>query len=399
MRYFPQIIVGSIFLALLAGVFCYSAVQFSSSESQSTAPVKVALVTNNNEQYLDYAMGLVNQMNSIKEYFTFEMVDEETGYELLDRGEVIALMILPNQMVEGILSGTNDHARVILSGTDPLSSVIMKEISLAASSLISSSQASIYATCDLYIKEGYGDSLAGPLDYLNMTEISLALSRSDAFKNVLVSPTGAVTYTDYYLCSAILFVLLISGCGYILFFSRGTRDLQLKIKSAKLGFFFPGLASFVSVFIYQLFLGLLCYGGICFYLGSRGDLNPALALSIFALLLILLFASSGYIFFLLSLSPESPVSVLVIFLVSACMMLLSGCFIPLSFLPMQIREFSPQIPTSHMHKQLLSILQSTPDSMPSIFSEESIWLLCFGLITFALGILAGALINGRRMRK
>lgn len=394
-KYFPQLLVGSIFLALLAGLFAYAAISFQTKESDEPI-VHVALVTNNNEAYLDYAMGIITQMNSVKDLFAFDIVQEDEGYALLESGDVIALFILPDSMVEGILSGKNTHARIILSDKDPLSGVLMQEIVKAGSSLITSSQASIYTAIDVYNNYELYEAETDIVNFLNAIEISTALSRNSIFANHSLSETGYVDYPTFYLCAAFVFVLLISGASYIMFYSRGVRDLQLKRKSAGIGCITCALSSYTSTFLYQFFLNFLLYIGLNINMILTDSFSLLDSLSILFLLIILTFASSSFLFFLLSISPESPISVIVLFLITGSMMLISGCFIPSAFLPDGIRMLGSYMPSSHMQYQLFHVLSySNPlssdmniSNYKMLIDDNCLKLIITGIIFFIPGLLS-----------
>ena len=403
LRFFPHMLIGICILAILGGVLCFSTMQlFGNSANGESDTVSVGLVTNHNEAYLDFAMDLVTQMNSIKTHFSFVYVEEADGMRMLENGEIVALMILPDHVMEGILSGSNAHARVILSKKDPLSSILMQEIAKSASALITSSQSDIYSAADLYQTYDVYDHVQAAFDTLNLQTLRYALSRNALFRPRTVSATGSIHYSIYYLCSAFLFILLCSGISYILFFHRGSKDLRLKMQSAGLHSVSLSLPAFVSTFMYQGFVCILLYIGVAIYFTSLGVFTPDVALSILVLILILQFASSSFLFMLLSLSPASPTSVIILFLLTGVLMLGSGCFVPLAFLPAGIRLLSAYLPTSLMQFQLFHIFSFADTSgalqYRHLFDGNCVSLVLYSVVFLCIGFLFTYAIDKRRIR-
>lgn len=102
-QYIPQMIAGAIVLAVLAGTIAFCAVSKLSETSESTK-VPVALVIESDSKTTQLALDIISEMESVKQHFDFLEMSEEDALHALDTGDVCAVMMLPKNVISGIMT-------------------------------------------------------------------------------------------------------------------------------------------------------------------------------------------------------------------------------------------------------------------------------------------------------
>ena len=203
-------IAGAIVLAVLAGTIAFCAVS-KLSETSETTKVPVALVIESDSKTMQLALDIISSMESVKQHFNFLEMSEEDALRALDTGDVCAVMMLPKDVLSGIMDGTNYHVPVLLSDSDVLSSILLQELIVSGAKTLSAAQAGTYTMTELYREAGLSYALSDAYMELDIRNLQYALVRDDLFNTRTASPTGNVSTQNYYLSAGILFYLLMSG--------------------------------------------------------------------------------------------------------------------------------------------------------------------------------------------
>ena len=388
LRYIPQMFLGAIVLVFMTGTIAFCAVgTFSDSKIKPTIPV--GLVVHDNSSNISFLIDIISNMDSAKEHFRFLEMSLDEATAALSDGQICAIMILPNEVVSGIMDGTNKHIQVILSKSDPLSSILLQEFATAGAKTLSSAQAGTYTMTDLYLDAGLGNLLSEAYAELDIRNLQYALVRDDLFRTVHAEPTGNVSTRSYYLSSALIFFFLMLGIGCVIFYDKGSHAGILKRSSAKIGTITERLANYLSILFYQLLPAFLF---AIFLMVS--DFHTTLTFvefaSILMLLLIFILASSAYLFFLLELSTTPAISVVTIFILSMLMMFISGCFIPTGLLPAPLHCVSNVLPVWDMMRQwfhILSFMDGTTYQYHTLLDSSCLKLLLFSFIFLIAGMI------------
>ncbi len=404
LTYFPQVLLGII---IMAGLFflLFSYATKVLSEEKSAVTIKVALVIEEDSMSTDWAVGLVNSMDSIKDHFDFINMTDSEADEALVRGDVIAKLFIPESAIAGILNGSNIHCVITMSDKDPLSAILFEELARSGSITLSAAQAGIYTVSDIFINQGLSkDERETAYNDVDAFNLSYALSRNLLFRKRNASATKGLSLVSYYLSSGILFILLMSGTGLLLFYRTGKDALMYKCLSAGIGSFTEFVSGYLSVFIYQFFLLMILMAGFYAYLKgftswAGSQISPVM-LTLFLNMLLLTVVTSAFLTMLLTIFPATSYAAMFMFLIIVVLMLLSGAFIPSAFLPETIRRIGNILPTTNM----MSIAQSSlslcdaGDSLSSfhIMNSNSYFSLLYALFFGAVSVLV---IKVRRCRK
>ena len=138
--------------------FCAGVLQKQNSGGQK---LRVGY-TAEESQITNLAVSYVQNMESVRSICTLEPVTEQEGKQLLENGGLAALIVLPEDVINEILSGSNAPATLYLHGTGrstvsggglgAVGSMLFEELSSAALGMLSTAQAEIYAS-DAVLRE------------------------------------------------------------------------------------------------------------------------------------------------------------------------------------------------------------------------------------------------------
>lgn len=395
LKYIPQMLIGAIVLVLMAGAIAFCAVQIF-TDTDAAPKVRVAFVVDDQSDSLSLLVDFIGSMKSTENSFIFQEMSLNDAQTSLDHGDISAVMILPQQVISGIMDGSNRHIQVILSDHDPLSAILLQELAMAGAKILSSAQAGTYTMTELYINAGLSDSLSAAYTALDLRNLQYALVRDDLFRCVSADPTGKVPVTSYYLASGLIFFFLMLGTGCVIFYDKGSKSRALKLKSVGIGTLSECFSHFLGILFYQLIPALLVCIPFIRQLFLK-SMNLKTFGGLVFLLLIFLLASCSYLFFLLEASSTAAFAVIFIFSVTILMMLVCGCFIPTGLMPSALISWSRYLPAGDMMQQwfhILSYLNKTSYQYGALFDHTCLRLLMFTLLFYA----AGVLIHGIRRR-
>lgn len=114
---FWRITAGALILICAAGFLLAAAVYIINVRSNDTnLKVQVGYVSDD-EYMTGLAISYVQGIKSVKDWCSLIKTDVDTGMKMLEEGEIIALAVLPDDIIGKIISGSNEHATVYLRGT------------------------------------------------------------------------------------------------------------------------------------------------------------------------------------------------------------------------------------------------------------------------------------------
>ncbi len=384
-RYIPQMILGAIVLAVFAGTVAFCAVS-KFTDTAEALKVPVALVIESDTDTMQLALNIISRMESVEEHFVFQPMNEQDARVALKNGKVCAVMLLPENVLEGIMDGTNYHIPVLLSDSDVLSAVLLQELAISGAKTLSAAQAGTYTMTELYRNAGLSSALNDAYMELDIRNLQYALVRDDLFHINQASPTGNVSLKNYYLSSGVLFYLLLSGVCYAGFYHRGSKAQIQKLSSARIGLVTQGISQFCSILISQLTAAFPLFLFLTWW-NITNHISATTFWKILFLALLLLLSSTAYLLLIMSCSKSSGMAVILIFTLSVLLMFISGCFIPIGLLPESLLRIRTFLPTTAMMQQLfhmMSFSDRTTYQYVRLFDNTCIILLCDALVLLLL---------------
>ena len=125
----------------------------------SPLSAKIAVVSyEEDSSYIGRLASYLGELSSASAGLEFEIMSEEAARRELKDGEVFAIMLIPDGMMEGILWGNNIPATIILPDKPDLASLVFAELTAAGADLLSAAQSGTYTASYLFSEAGANGS-------------------------------------------------------------------------------------------------------------------------------------------------------------------------------------------------------------------------------------------------
>ena len=232
---FPQL-AADILICACVGLLSYLLVA-QGAFAAGGARYRIGMVGDLSDSYLGFGIAALQEMDDSR--FMIELVgmSEAEADEAFEKGELYAVMRVPDGLLESIVSGGNDCLITYTpaEGSKGLGTMVMGEITDIASTLVTSSQSAIYAMQRMLVEEGRQEEVGRETDRLNLSLINLVLSRSGFGEVELLGYADGLSMELYYFCSAVLLFLLLAGLLNCVFFARRKEALWQFLKAGGVG--------------------------------------------------------------------------------------------------------------------------------------------------------------------
>lgn len=324
-------------LVLLAGTIAFSAGKMLYGD-RALGKIQVGVSIPENDSLAKMAMNMVSSLDSVGSLCEFVYLEEGEGRRRLERGEIFALMELPQGLLEGIMDGSNIPVTITFPEHSGLEASVFRELTEAGTSILGTAQAAIYATDD-YLREHRLESSIGRAEKdLNTIFMRYALSREGYFRTERISAAGDVTTAVYYGISAVVLILLLLGIPAAPIVRPYQRAVEQKLTLKGIGRVkrtAVRTAALTTLLLSASFLPFL-------YFLSKGYFAAGAEAA--AGWIIVCLAAAGWILFLYELCGNTTASILLLFFSTAVMLFVSGNIIPAVFLPESVNglgNFTP----------------------------------------------------------
>ena len=381
LRMLPFVFLSAVAAALFLSLFI-RLLSNSLYEEESLARARVAIVTSDAEdEYMQMALRYLTNMNSTSLALDFEVMEKEKAMRALQKHDVIAVMLFPDDVVNGIMWGRNDPIEIRFSDTDALSSVFLSELTRSGALMLSAAQADTYSATDLYYALGVQDSLYDAYNDIDMMNFSYVLSREKLFT---ASETLPVFLS--YIASALLLFLFFSSTAFapaLRMEDRAFTDLLFSGKALSAGYL---AVRFLANWLVMFLFSAVC----CIAASLVPELPFAISVSADAQTLLQLLLISGvlsaFALFLHQASGSAPVSVLLQLTLSVGMLFCSGGILPAAFLPSGLLRVGTLLPTAPLSADLLQLLTGEGGSHSAALLLWTVGFFAAACIAFRLRI-------------
>ena len=227
----PALWIKAVILAVVAGVIAFCGQKISAGKNRE--PVLIGY-TAAEDRMTEMAVSFVENMESVKNWCELVSVTETEGMDRLKDGSLAALIVLPDDVMQGILDGSNRPATLYIAGEQSASGMIFEELARAGVGMLCTAQAEIYAAGDLVREYGGAEqdaqlqAYAVDLDELyrqiDSYNLSIVLKREQYFKERTLSATGNEGTAVYFGSVLCTLYLLTAGLFLIPYLSRKQEE-------------------------------------------------------------------------------------------------------------------------------------------------------------------------------
>lgn len=362
-RSLPGLLAGTLAFALLVGLVGFTGMKFLQSGNEKKRMQIALVLPSDSDRYTDTALSFISEIDTVKNICTFTRMDKESAFLGLKDGSLQGVILIPDRFVEHIQNGTNTPAEIILPHEGPGSDAgLFRRIVNAGVDDIAAAQAGIYAVDDVCSYYQIQDGVAKSEAFLNAEYLSYALDRTAYFNSKPLSVEGSLSTTQFYICSGLVFLLLLCGIVCYDILKRDPAVLQNALR--RKGFPLPYI-SFCRLTGISLvyFLILLSAYGMTMLSSIRFEavrtVIPVLRISEIASLFLLIFGIYSFVLFIYSCSQTQSTGLILLFAVSTVMMFASGGFLPSSMLPDALRQAAVILPSTWYLKLAIQLMSGS----------------------------------------
>lgn len=278
------------------------------------------------------AAAYFEELSSVTGWCHFRACSEEQGMESMETGELQALFVMPQGMVESILNGENKVPVLYLSQELSNFAVLFEELGNAGISMLQTAQMQIYAAVSL--------GLSSFCDRINTQNLELVASREQLFFTQTLSFTNRQGIQNYYIAAGLTLLFLCMPMFLCFCLERDTKQQQLFQERL-------GIDVLLQTALHMTFVSFLILIGLVMWRG----------ISLTALLLAC--SIGAYSSFINSLCGKKQYVVLFGSLMMILLGYLSGCFLPEVLLSNNIQTFARFLPCYAWRNGVSSLLCKT----------------------------------------
>lgn len=395
---FPRMLLQAVLLMVLIGVVAYCGTVSMKKEPLAVG-IDIGIVVREDNTVTQMALGYVENMESVSQVCSFLQVSEEEGFSLLGHGEIAALIVLPEQLIEGIMNGQNPAVDIYFPKNAGLEAMLLRELTESGAELLRVAQAQIYGaydTAQAYDLEGQLSVMEAEIDSYNL---AFALDRLALFEAQSVSATGQMNIIQFYISSGVVLFLLLAGMAVYPVMQREPQALRQQLKR-------HGTGNVWQCFC-QWICGLLCislFGGSALALlkivemfaadrveGAYGKLfvrRGSVPLGVQVGIVLLIMISVTTLVYLLHSAAGSRTSgILLVFLCSIMMVYLSGGLVPSIFLPQAMYAVGDKLPTAYLIRAVGGLFTGyRAGALGQCMAGMCIYTIAFGILAYWLRI-------------
>ena len=318
---------------------------------------------------------ILPNMNDVKQYCTVQAMDRQEALESLEKGEITAILALPEDFIQGIMNGTNPDVELIVRGDRPLEALLTFWIGQSASDMLAAFQSGIYAVLNLYAENPPADlSYQQVVTQINLRYVTWMMNRQDLFRVQMISTTQQLPVGTHYGLSLLAYLGLSLAPFFMVVFDGSWISAQRRFRTAarKSGVFYCAsltacwIVEFLLLFIAQLVL-------------LKGNIFAILFSSALCSLFCAVFGSVCCL-----LTPDTGSCGLLSFGSSLVFLVLSGGVLPPVLMPGILRELVSCWPVTWL-RNTMALATEDFDLQPDSFAAlaiSTILMMGFGWLLY-----------------
>lgn len=374
---------GAIVLLFLAGTIAL----FSSRalyDGQASGRIPVGVVLPEDDVVAKKVISMISSLDSVKSLCDFQYMSREESCRGLQKGELYAVMELPEGLVQGIMDGSNPPVKVIMPEQAGLESRIFQELTEAGAGILSSAQAGIYAGNQLCRVYGLEAQVPQMEKDLNKIFLNYSLPREDYFRHGKVSATGDLDTVSFYGISAYVLILMLCAIPVSGYLIPWKTVMKQKLRIAGIGRMTQVLARVLGLGLLFLILSVPVLAtakmaGLLPVAETQSGWNWDDRILSVAALVLLNLAAASVVVLIYRIGGSLLGGVMLLFLTVTAQHFLAGGFLPLVFLPASLQKIAGFLPSYLLMKG--TAMAFTASWEPAVFSGLVI------LLAIAVGIM------------
>lgn len=381
LKLIPTLIIGTIALSIVIGAIVFCTGKMVYAKNPEVSKKQIVFTSEDKSPLTKLIVGTLSQSESINLVCDVNEENYETSMNGIDDPARIVTIMIPANFLNSLITGTNLPIKIYFSSTQSLYTLIISELTKAAELSLKSAQSSVFVLCDYYIANNKSEYITEAYNELDMIYITRAFTRDGFYRRVKVTATGNLSMLNYYIASAIMLVILLLGCIFILKSKDTSTIFSLKLRQSGIGSATQVCSNIFSTFlVLYFFLVLIMSGFYVVSIAAMKDLNIS-PLNVLFNSLFVAFAGACIITFISNVISGKYSAILLYFILIFASGFASGAFIPSLLLPESLKKLSAFLPTTYIQNVIGSML------VGQVYKNDITTLITFGLGTAMVSVI------------
>ncbi len=376
----PRLMIVSVIITVVMGVLLHGCVSYMEKrQREEQSRIRIGYVAEE-DMLTKLLVSYVAGMDSVDEWCRFVSVTEEEGREELQEGKLAALLILPENVVDEILSGRNAPATLILSAQSSALGIVFEELADAGIRMLSVAQGEIYAVYELANVLGLTEEqLLGICDEINTYNMGLVMKREAWFQTKKVSVTGNEEMAVYYGSALAAFWLMMCGILFGSYIKHSEQEELLLWKRLGIPLVIQVIGR-ILVTAMLLFMTVLPLTGLWLLPWIREDLIPVFSWQSLVVILLSVICVSAYDMLIYQLSEQHRTAITVVGLFAVVQGYVAGYLVPTVLLSQAVQKLAGFLPASYIRQAFSLFFSGDTKQTGSICVGLLLFLIIFSLI-------------------
>lgn len=249
----PWLLAGLTLLCFLLPLIIGPAAEEALSQGVSFSGITLAVAAPEGDAAPQLLEKLLPKMEDVAQYCEVVAMDREEAIRAMEQGEVTAVLVLPENLVQGIMDGTNPDVELIVPGDMPMEALLTLCVGQSASDLLSAVQSGVYAVLEEYENApppglSYNDAVT----QINLRYVRWTLGRQQMFLVDPVAVTQQLPVGVHYGLSLLVYLALSLAPLFMSVYSGSWIQAQKRFRAVgrgTAGFYFSSFSACTLVLL------------------------------------------------------------------------------------------------------------------------------------------------------
>ena len=328
----------SVIVSIVFAAGCLLAANtLSDRNAREYTKLEIAVVNNDSSDTSALAVRiLTSSVKSLNAVLSMSVMDEESAFDEIEKGNLSGILIIPDGAIEGYLYGNDVPMIFYISDASPYEHIILKQIGETGRRMLSSGRSGTYTVQRIMYEKGNIDKYNEISDRINTTLLSKTLgaySDMTIWKNVNLGGAVVPLIPHHILCFFAFFMLCsISLWGKFILSDTSPSVLQ-RMFCSKVNSFEIVISKISYIFLFNILITIL------FFLSSKLLSDTDIHINLLYIIVTSLFLSTLSVCMFIVIGKNSS---FIISAISILGIILGGGIIPVSLIACKYWRIFPE---------------------------------------------------------
>ena len=338
--------VSMIISVILLLIFCISAGMLISKnlyKEKAFENISIGYYIPEGDSYYSYALGMVNNLEGFANTISLKQVsDIEKGYKMVENGDIMYLLVAPENFFTGIIDGTNPPLEIVVKDNSSIGSYIINELFISYAKYLGIAQSAVYSTLDTLRNANEDTELISTLqDKVNTINLARVVNKELYIEEITATNENSYSLDEHYMASATMLVLFLISIVFLPVMQNYTNGMKTRLSLSNVSFGLRYISHVITCMVALYATFIISYFSISVY-NKKININGMLYGLLPVLAISLIIALIGTI------TKDNFSGNLTILLAAILITYIGGGLIPNAMLPGIIQKISDFFPGKYI---------------------------------------------------